>query len=71
MPLPPSEAYPEWGERGRRDSAGEESAVGAISKIQTPGLVRFAGRAEAAIDRQYPAVNIKAKISKATTAGVL
>ena len=33
MPLPPSEAYPEWRERGRRDSAGEESAVGLISKI--------------------------------------
>ena len=32
-PLPPSEAYPEWRESGRRDGAAEESAVGAISKM--------------------------------------
>ena len=39
-PLPPSEAYPEQGESGRRDSAGEESAAGAISKNRPSDAAR-------------------------------
>ena len=59
--MPPSEAYPEWRESGRRDSAGEESAVGVISKIATSDVAKNSKKEESP---RKPGLEIKWKTSK-------